>query len=151
MKSFLKFFSAFIVVIVTAVSFAGLPLPLPDDPNEPPPPPPPNERYYSLGSVQLDRFAESHKTFSLKNGQNRLTRLRLIGFRNNINVKSVRLYSTNPNGVRELWELEGTLGASQMLEVPLNGVQVSRIEIIATPSFFWKKPGGYRLEAAALK
>jgi len=148
-KSYEKIFISLLLVFASEFSFAGLPLPLPDDPHEQPPPV--NEVTLPLATVQLDRFAENRKSVTLKKGQNRLTRLRLYGMRNNINIKAVRIYTTAPNSVREIWEMEGSLGSSEILEVPLNGLPISRVEVISTAGYFWKKPGGYRLEAGALR
>lgn len=133
--------------IIGSVS-AGLPLPLPDDPNEQPPV---DEVIYSVGSTYVDRFGDDTRVYYPRKGQARLVRLRLLGMRNNINVKAVRLYFSNPSSVREVYELEGTLGSSEVVDALLNGQVATKIEVIAGPAYFWKKPGGYRLDVGAIK
>jgi hypothetical protein len=106
-----------------------------------------------LGGADLSRFGgDQSYQFLPKQGWNRLVRLRLTGRRNNVKVTSVHvLYADGFSSEAVLWGLQGELKSGSAKEAILDGRPVFSIVITATPEYFWKRPGGYHVDATALR
>jgi|GEM_PF-1915056 len=126
------------------------PRPLPDDPypSEPYPGEPPHrtEVLYSIGFGKTGRFGTQTYQFFARSDLRHVTRLRLVGSRNGIEIKKVRLVYADYSGDRIDPMLSGDLRAGGVLETFLDGRPLSRIEVTASSSYFWKKPGSYRVD-----
>lgn len=132
-----------------------LPRPLPDDPypREPAPEEPPRgvEIPYSLGSGETGRFGSRTSQFFPRSDLNRVIRLRLIGLRNTIEVKEIKLLFADNSEERNELTLVGDLKPGEVREAFLAGRSLYRIEVVASASFFWKKPGSYRVDITAVR
>lgn len=150
-----KSFVLLVALIALSMGRAqNLPLPLPDDsyPGEPfpvPPPPPKQEVLYSLGSGAAGRFGSQTQDFYPRADLNRLVRIRFVGAKNNIEINEVRILYADYGDERSESRLTGELKSGGMREVVTNGRPVYRIAVTASPSYFWKKPGLYRLDVTA--
>ncbi|MNK07457.1 hypothetical protein D3C87_253710 [compost metagenome] len=162
-----------ILLSTQAWAVPDLPLPLPDEPPEhqdppypptnppaPPVPPPPPERPpapapieeipYSLGSGSTDRFGEKTYYFNPRYDLSNLKTIRIVGRRNKIRIESVRVYFLDI-GEREITSLRGDLSPGSARVYKLQGRPVGRITVTASASYFWKKPGGFRVDVVALR
>nr|BFD62346.1 hypothetical protein BdHM001_10270 [Bdellovibrio sp. HM001] len=137
-----------------------LPLPLPDEPypgepspnpNPPPKPPPRQEIPYSLGGGDTGRFRTRTFDFFPRVDLNRIVRIRLVGTRNNIEIKDVVIQYADGTGEWPEQRLPGELKSGGVRETWLNGRPVYRIQIKASNSHFWKKPGGFRVDVIAVR
>lgn len=150
-----KLFVLFVALFSLSVGGAqNLPLPLPDDPypGEPypvPPPPPKQEVLYSLGSGATPRFGSQTYDFYPRADLNRLVRIRLVGSKNNIEIKEVRILYADYGDERSDSRLAGELKSGGIKEVVTNGRPVYRIAVTASSSYFWKKSGSYRVDVTA--
>ncbi len=154
-----------IVFLVTALSINSsfawndLPQPLPEEPGQqqptPPPPqqPPPSSEAvrYSLGTADLTRFKEREFTFYPQVALNRLARLSLTGGRNNIEIKEVRIQYADYLDERLDYVLPGELRSSETRTISLDARPIYRIKVKASASYFWKKPGNFRVDVAAYR
>lgn len=161
----MKWMILFLTVFSLSQSFAAdnLPRPLPDDPypqepypGEPPPsrpepPPPRQEILYSIGIGETGRFGARTYQFFPRQDLNRVTKIRLVGARNNIEIKEVRIIYADNSGERYERSLPGDLNAGGVREAYLDGRRIYRIEITASSSYFWKKPGSYRVDITAVR
>jgi hypothetical protein len=169
-----------IVLLLTVFSLTyshaeeDLPLPLPEDPGHqnpgprPPPPPypspedpgqPPQQpqppsgasRDYSLGAGDTGRFKERTFIFYPNSLWRRVTRIALTGTRNNVKIKSVDIMYADYPDTRFEYNLVGELGAGSTRNAYLEGRPITAIRITATNKYFWKKPGGFRVDVTAYK
>lgn len=152
-----KWIFLFLTVFSFANSFAAqeLPRPLPDEsyPQEPYPGEPPRgvEIPYSLGSGQSGRWGNATYQFFPRADLNRLVKIRLVGFQNNIEIKEVRLLYADNSSERYERTLPGDLRVGGIREAYLDGRRILRIEVTASASNFWKKAGGYRVDISAVR
>lgn len=155
----IKWMILLFTVFSFSTSFAAqeLPRPLPDDPypqepypGEPPPPPRQVEVPYTLGSGETGRFGARTYQFFPRADLNRVTKIRLVGSRNNIEIKEVRILYADNSGRFER-TLPGDLHSGRIREAYLDGRRIYRIEVTASASYFWKKPGGYRVDITAVR
>lgn len=137
-----------------------LPLPLPDEPypgepnpnpTPPPKPPPRQEIPYSLGGGDTGRFRTRTFDFFPRSDLNRIVRVRLVGTRNNIEIKEVTIQYADYSGERPEFRLPGELKSGGIRETALDGRPIYRIQVKAANSHFWKKPGGFRLDVIAVR
>ncbi|UXR65054.1 hypothetical protein EZJ49_02165 [Bdellovibrio bacteriovorus] len=157
-----------ILILLTATSLFATgsvqaqPMPLPDEPypgepnpspNPPPPvkPPPRQEIPYSLGGGDTGRFRTRTFDFFPRFDLNRIVRIRLVGTRNNIEIKEVLIQYADYSGERQEFRLPGELKSGGIRETVLDGRAVYRIQIKAANSHFWKKPGGFRVDVIAVR
>ncbi|AHZ86451.1 hypothetical protein AB1A81_05630 [Bdellovibrio bacteriovorus] len=145
-----------IFALSTGVANDGLPVPLPDDPypGEPypvPPPAPPKDVPYSLGGGETGRFGTRTFDFFPRYDLNRIKRIRLVGLRNNLEIVEVHIQYADSSAERREYRLEGELKSSGVREAALDGRPIYRISVKASPSYFWKKPGGFRVDVIAVK
>ncbi|NUN05699.1 MAG: hypothetical protein HUU57_08050 [Bdellovibrio sp.] len=172
MKSILILFCLFFSFSSVAGA-QGVPSPLPDDsypdpgtpppsspgnpgnPNYPPPhpgEPPPwgNEIPYTLGTGQTDKSGSRTFAFFPRRDLSRIIKIRLVGFTNNIEIEQVRIVAMD-GSYAFVTPMNGRLGAGSMREVYINGRALNRIEIKASPSYFWKNPGSFRVDVTAIR
>lgn len=171
MKSILILFS-FLLVLTSVAGAQVTPSPLPDDsypdpgappprspgpgdPNYPPPypgEPPPwgNEIPYTLGTGQTDKSGPRTFAFFPRRDLSRIIKIRLVGFTNNIEIEQVRIIAMDGSHAF-VTPMNGRLGAGTMREVYINGRALNRIEVSASPSYFWKNPGSFRLDVTAIR
>ncbi|MDG0817809.1 hypothetical protein [Bdellovibrio svalbardensis] len=151
-----------IVLLITALSlntsFAwnDLPQPLPEDPGQQQPVPPPQPPSgvpvrYSLGTAELSRFKESEFTFYPQVGLNKLARLSLTAGRNNIEIKEVRIQYADYMDERLDYVLPGDLKSGNTRTISMDARPIYRIKVKAIASYFWKKPGNFRVDVAAYR
>lgn len=131
-----------------------LPLPLPDeaypeDPNPNPAPPPRQEVMYTLGQAATDRFGSRTFEFYPRADLSKIVRIRLVGTRNNLEIKDVRIKYADNWGDRRDLQLPGDLKSGGVRLGYYEGRSVFRLEITASASYFWKKPGGFRVDVVA--
>ncbi|WP_374029905.1 hypothetical protein [Bdellovibrio bacteriovorus] len=133
----------------------GLPRPLPDDPYPQIPPeqePPPRvEVPYTLGGGETGRFTGKSHDFYPRANLNQVLKLRIVGGRENIQIKEVRIWYADYGGEISERSLEGDLRSGRAREVYLGGRPVYRISIKASPIYFWKKPGSFRVDIVAVR
>lgn len=150
-----KWILPFLLLLCFANTSAAQPRPLPDDqyPQDPYPGDPPRgvEVPYSLGSGDSERFSAKTSDFYPRSDLSRLVRLRLTGLTNTIEVKEVRIVYADYNEERTEPSLEGELKPGQMRVIIMRGRPIYRIEVTATSSYLWKKPGGYQVDVSALR
>ncbi len=129
------------------------PYPYPEDPQPPPQQPPPSgpERSYSLGVGDTGRFKERTFTFYPNSTWRRVTRIALTGTRNNVKIKSVDIMYADYPDTRFEYNLVGELVAGSTRNAYLEGRPITAIRITATNKYFWKKPGGFRVDVTAYK
>jgi len=163
------------LLLVTMFTFSmsqaaleDLPLPLPDDPPgssqpdpyptptptpepapTPVPTPSPKPESYSVGAGDTGRFKEREFTFYPRSDWNRITYVRILGVQNKIKIKSVLIrYADNMNS--ELGaNLSGNLQTGGILQTWLQGRPIYSITVVAQNKYFWKKPGGFRIDVTA--
>lgn len=150
------------ILFITAVLFvmqvrAELPLPLPENPpGSQQPNPPPSERppagqplRYTLGVADLSRFQDDEFAFYPRADFNEIYLLSISGLVNNSIIKEVRIqHADNFDEVFD-YILPGDLSAGGTRTVSLDRRPIYRIIVKATSAYFWKKPGSFRLDAAA--
>lgn len=130
------------------------PYPSPEDPGQPPqqPQPPSGEpREYSLGAGDTGRFKERTFTFYPNSTWRRITRVGLTGTRNNVKIKSVDILYADYPDTRFEYNLVGDLVAGMNRQAYLDGRPITAIRITASNKYFWKKPGGFRVDVTAYK
>ncbi|QLY24409.1 hypothetical protein [Bdellovibrio sp. KM01] len=129
------------------------PYPAPEDPQPPqyPQPPQGQSRDYSLGAGDTGRFKERTFTFYPNSSWRRVTRVGLTGTRNNVKIKSVDIMYADYPDTRFEYNLVGELVAGSSRNAYLEGRPISAIRITATNKYFWKKPGGFRVDVTAYK
>lgn len=131
------------------------PVPPPSDPPKPPPPkpsPPKKEIPYTLGSGETARMGSRTFEFYPRVDLNRVVRIRLVGVRNNLEIDEVTIqYSDYYGGERNDLRLPGELKSGGTRESVLDGRPVYRIRIKASASYFWKKPGGFRVDVISVR
>ena len=129
----------------------GNPPPYPGNPPFPNPPPPVGSEYnYSIGTGELGRFKTRDYTFFPRQDLNRITRLRLVGLRNEIEIKEVTIRYVD--GYEELvYMLTGDLGAGRIKESWASGRPIHSIKVRASANGIFKKPGGFRVDVTAVR
>ncbi|WP_413557905.1 hypothetical protein [Bdellovibrio sp. HCB209] len=166
-----------LVLTVFSLSFSyaeeDLPMPLPDDPghSDPAPQPPQNpypedpgsqppqqpqppsgpSRDYGLGAGDTGRFKERTFTFYPNSTWNKVTRIQLQGTRNNVKIKSVEVFYADYPGSRYEYNLMGELTAGTTRLSFLDGRPITAIKVVASNKYFWKKPGGFRVDVTAYR
>ncbi|MBV2167488.1 MAG: hypothetical protein KUL82_02165 [Bdellovibrio sp.] len=132
-----------------------LPRPLPDDPypREPYPGEPPRgvEYPYSVGSGDVGRFAAKTYQFFPRTDLNRLIKIRVVGLKNKIVINEVKLVYLDNGSERSELMLPGDLHVGSFRETYLDGRAIYRIDINASSSNIFKKPGGYRVDVTAVR
>ncbi|XGC81810.1 hypothetical protein ACES2L_04855 [Bdellovibrio bacteriovorus] len=148
-------------------SYSQLPRPLPDNPSEgdpyPPAPPAPaprppddktrpKERYsYSLGEGDTGRFKARRNVFYTRPDFNQVTQIRIVGLRNNIDIKQVFVHYADYSAVVPDEVLPGELKEGYTRVAVFNGRPVHSIEVVASASKFWKKLGNFRVDIVVEK
>lgn len=134
------------------------PRPLPDAPYEPGPDDPirsepPREEFipYTLGTGDTGRFGSKDSEFYPRFDLARVVSLRLVGSRNEIDVKEVKVLYADNMVERSLYTLQGNLRSGAMKEIALDGRPIYRIDISAKSERFWKKLGSYRVDIIAVR
>ncbi|AHI05356.1 hypothetical protein BDW_04240 [Bdellovibrio bacteriovorus W] len=163
------FSSCISLAALSQESSGPLPLPLPDPPRAPEPrprprppaptPPPPEERVpaepeyiaYSFGVTDLGAYGSKAYQFMLHPSIGQLVEIKLLGTEDNVDIKEVRIYSSNVYLVRNVSSLAGNLRYGEIKTAKLEGAMISRIEIVASASSFWKRPGSFRLDITTMK
>lgn len=132
----------------------GNPPEYPGNPGYPPspnPPPPVGKEYnYSIGSGELGRFKTREYTFFPRQDLNRITRIRLVGYRNEIEIKEVTVRYVDGYEER-VYMLTGDLGAGRIKESWASGRAIHSIKVRASANGIFKKPGGFRVDVTAVK
>lgn len=146
----------FLLLVFYSNALVAQPRPLPDDsypqePRYPEEPPRGPEVPYSLGNGEAERFGNRRTDFYPRSDLNRLVRLRLVGLDNTIEIKEVRLIFADYREERVEFGLNGELKPGNMRGTLLGGRRIYAIEVTATASYLWKKPGGYRVEVTAVR
>ncbi|MBO9666220.1 MAG: hypothetical protein J7501_05350 [Bdellovibrio sp.] len=157
-----------VCTLTHAYAEEDLPMPLPDEPGhqypEPNPAPRPTPRpepeqpappsgqtmTYTLGVGDTGRFKERQIFFYPSSAWTRVNRITLTGVRNNVKIKSVRIYYADAwGGPSEDYSLIGDLKVGTTLQAYYDSRPISSIEVTATNKYFWKKPGGFRVDVTA--
>ncbi|WP_413575219.1 hypothetical protein ACLVWU_13030 [Bdellovibrio sp. HCB290] len=127
--------------------------PQPPQPTPPEYPQPPSgqSREYSLGTGDTGRFKERTFTFYPNSTWNRVTRIGLVGTRNNIKIKQVDIMFADYGDTRMEYNLMGELGAGSTRSAYFEGRPIAAIRIVASNKYFWKKTGGFRVDVTAYK
>jgi hypothetical protein len=132
-----------------------IPRPAPrPEPEQPAPPAPPLGRpqTYSLGVGDTGRFRERQITFYPSSAYTRVNRITLTGVRNNVKIKSVRIYYADAwGGPSEDYSLIGELKAGNTIQAYYDSRPIISIEVTATNKYFWKKPGSFRVDVTAFQ
>jgi hypothetical protein len=151
----MKFSKIFLLTLALLFSLGAaaaelwdLPKPLPDDPNAPQPPPP---IAYSLGSGDTPRFGDSQFSFYPRNDMNRVLKMRITGFGNNITIKNFQITYYDIGSPMEEQLFEGTLGPGQVKEIVVPARQIYGISVTAAAGYFWKKPGSFQVDVLATR
>lgn len=174
----MKFSKQFLIAVFTlSISLLGfaqegggpLPLPLPDEPlpsepnptpaPAPAPTPPPQEtppsepepQSYSFGVTDLGSYGNKKYQFMIHPSIGQLVEIRLYGTEANVEIKEVRIYSTNIYLVRNIDVLAGDLRYGETKVAKINPSLISRIEVVASAASFWKRPGSFRLDITTMK
>lgn len=168
-----------IILFASCISLVGfsqevdgpLPLPLPDPPRSPeprpsptpplpaPPTTPPEERApvepeissYSFGVTDLGAYGSKHYQFMLHSAIGQLIEIKLLGTEDNVDIKEVRIFSSNVYLVRNISALAGNLRYREIKTAKIDPSMISRIEVVASASSFWKRPGSFRLDITTMK
>lgn len=155
-----------LVFSLQSFSAPDLPLPLPDDPGDSNPVPPPPERAptppappknppvtevpYTIGTGMAERFGERVYYFNPRYDLSSLKTLKIVGVGNKVRIESVTAYISEL-GEREITNLNGDLSPGSSRSVNLQGRSVLRITVTVSAAYFWKKPGGFRVDGLALQ
>lgn len=168
-----KWILLFVAVLVFSISenfaqaqqtYQDLPLPLPNEPGQPgqpgqpqpspeqpPQPPSGTPLRYTLGSASLSRFKEGEFSFYPRADLNKLARLSLTAGGNNIVIKEVRIQYADYFDERLDYILPGDLKSGNTRTSTMSNRPVYKITVKASAAYFWKKPGNFRVDAAAYR
>ncbi|MEK2688067.1 hypothetical protein [Bdellovibrio sp. GT3] len=134
--------------------------PAPRPPQQPPqnpqppqkPQPPSNEvREYSLGAGDTGRFKERAFIFYPNSTWRHVSNISLTGTRNNVKIKEVIITYADYGDSRYETQLEGELIAGSRRTAYIQTRPIASIRIVASNKYFWKKPGGFRVDVSAYK
>lgn len=165
-----KLFFLFPILFFLSNSFATdeLPRPLPDDsyPSDPYPTPTPTpdpsptpsptpappapETPYSIGMGETARFGTQTYNFFPRKKLNRVVHISVVGIRNKNEIKKIRIYYTDKSGPRDVYQLNGKISPGDVREANLDGRPISKVEIVASASYFWRSSGSFRVDVRAI-
>lgn len=147
--------------VVDSYASDELPRPLPDDsypsdpnlPNpypEPQPQPQPPETPYSIGYGETARFSTQTYRFKPRKNLNRFIHISVVGIRNKNDIKNIRIYYSDKSGSIDVYQLKGKISPGEARHAYLDGRPISKVEVVASGSYFWKKSGTFRVDVRAV-